>query len=369
MALRTSKELTNETAHTIFKFRTGELKPIKTGIEHLDDCLLGGLLPGTTLGIIARSSHGKSFDAERIQDHILQHDPDVVYIKANWELSVFKILLRDISRKTKKSTKQILFDEVTDETNAELKQVLDLHRTDNVFYQNEPVTPEVFATDIESIIERFPDSRIVVEVDNLENVLIAKGDQKSSMDSLLYQVNRLKNLHPFIAFIILNQMNQNYILRMDDPKKQRPLDSDVYGSDQLLKLCDVLYVKIIPWKLHIREKFMVFGRDFYPWLEDFKIYPNDKTASFDPFGTAYYFYLKLRAVEDEKNIKDVFAERMFKREDSNIPVEKPISMIEVRTPTFSTPVFNSTEQPLPLATLSEAFDVPKQNIEPIIDPF
>jgi len=51
MALRTSRELTNETVATIIKFQSGELKAISTGIEHLDYSLLGGLLPGTVLGL------------------------------------------------------------------------------------------------------------------------------------------------------------------------------------------------------------------------------------------------------------------------------------------------------------------------------
>lgn len=356
MALRTSTDLTNETVKTITKFQNGELRAISTGIEHLDYSLLGGLLPGTVLGIVARASHGKSFDAERIQRHILDNEKDVVYVKCAWELSAFKILLRDISQRTKRNIKQILFDKPTEEQIKELKNVCDIHRRDNVFYQNEPVSPEVFSEDIESIINKYPDSRIVVEIDNLENVLITKGDQKSSMDALLYQVNRLKNLHPFVAFIVLNQMNQNYILRMDNPKNQRPLESDCYGSDQLLKLCDVLYIKIIPWKLHLRDKFMIFGKDFYPWLEDFKIYPNDKTASFDPFGTSYYFYLKLRAVEDEKNIKDIFAERMFTRDETTLPIESPINNIS----SIPIPDFNTTaESPIkPIYDMTQSFDIP-----------
>ena len=103
MPLKTSTELTDETVELIAKFKSGELKPIPTGIDHLDEALLGGLLPGTVLGIVGRSGHGKSYDMERIQRKILNDEPDVIYMNANWELSHFKLLVRDISFRTKKS--------------------------------------------------------------------------------------------------------------------------------------------------------------------------------------------------------------------------------------------------------------------------
>jgi KaiC/GvpD/RAD55 family RecA-like ATPase len=321
MALTTGKILTNETVSTIYKFKTGELKPISTGIDHLDESLLGGLLPGTVLGIVGRSSHGKSYDMERIQRHILDNEEDVIFVSCNWELSHFKLLIRDICQRTGKNQREVLFDPLTEESTLELKTICDKHRTENVLFQNEPVNPEVFAEDIEQVIADHPTKKIIVAVDNLENILISKGSQKESMDALLYQVNRLKNLHSYISFIVLNQMNNDYVRRMDDPKRQKPIESDIYGSDQLYKLCDVLYIKMIPWKLGIRDRFMVFGPDMYPWLEEFKIYSDGKTAGFEPFGCAYYFYLKLRAVADEKNIKDIYVDRMFKRDETSLPIE------------------------------------------------
>lgn len=331
MALKSGKELTDGTVKMIGDFQSGKLKPVSVGIEHLDDALMGGLLPGTVVGIVGRSQHGKSYDMERIQRHILSTQENVLYVNCNWELSHFKLLLRDITQRTGRNMAEVLYEIPTEEQVEKLKEICDSHRTDNILYQNEPVTSEVFSQDIEEVIKNNPTKKIIVAIDNLENILISKGNQKESMDALLYQVNRLKNLHPFIAFIVLNQMNQNYILRMDNPKNQRPIDSDIYGSDQLFKLCDVLYIKLIPWKLNIRDKFMVFFKDAYDWLEEHKIYGSGNTASFDPYGRAYYFYLKLRAVKDEKNIKDLYIEQMFKKEDYE----------DRNKPTTQTPIFNS----------------------------
>ena len=360
MGLKTSRELTDETVKTIYKFQTGELKPITTGIKHLDDALMGGLLPSTIVGIIGRVGNGKSYDMERIQRHLLSQNEDIIYLCANWELTHFKILTRDISFRTGKNIAEVLFTAPTDESNAKLKEICDTHRRDNVYYQNEPVTSDVFEKDVEELIAKYPNHKIVCAIDNLENLLVDKGNQKEAMDNLLKKINQLKNKHFFISFILLNQMNDNYLLRMDNPKGHRPIDSDIYSTGQLIKLCDVLYVKMIPHRLGIRDKFMIFGKDMYPWLEDFKVYPTDKTASFDPFGTVYYFYLKQRAVADEKNIKDIFAERMFTREQTNLPIDEKKS-ISTTTPNFSLPETTTTTSdaiiPIAYKDLSQAFDI------------
>jgi len=358
MALKTGKELTDETVKIIDRFQSGELKPISTGIEHLDYSLLSGLTPGLVLGIVGRSGHGKSFDMERIQRHILKTQKDIIYINCNWELSHFKLLLRDISQRTGDNIGKILFEKPSEEKLAKLKEICDDNRTENVLYQNEPVTSEVFKDDIEEVIKNNPNKRIVVAIDNLENILVSKGSQKESMDALLYQVNRLKNMHPYICFIVLNQMNQNYILRMDNPKNQRPLESDIYGSDQLFKLCDVLYVKLIPWKLGIREKFMVFGKDMYHWLDSHKIFGSGNTASFDPFGRAFYFYLKQRSVRDEKNIQDLYIEQMFTREDMDLPKQ------EIPTSSITVPVFNNSKTSVDLSKFEVNFKDMQGNDSP-----
>jgi hypothetical protein len=128
---------------------------------------------------------------------------------------------------------------------------------------------------------------------------------------------------------------------MDDLKKQRPMDSDIYGSDQLLKLCDVLYIKMLPFRIGIRDKFMVFGKESYSWLEDFKISgTNENLSHLDPIGCAYYFYLKRRNA-DPKDIKDLFAERLFKREEMEIqpPTEGGLKITANNTPP---PTFDMT---------------------------
>lgn len=355
MPLKTSKELTDETVSLIAKFKSGELKPIPTGIDHLDEALLGGLLPGSVLGIVGRSGHGKSYDMERIQRKILNDEPDVVYMNANWELSHFKLLVRDISFRTKQSVKTVLFAPLDEDSSRQLKEVCDIHRTENVYYQNEPVTSDVFEDDVLNLITKFPNAKIVVAIDNLENILIDKGSQKECMDKLLYKLNILKNKHFFISFIVLNQMNREYVYDISDIKKHKPHEGHIYGSDQFYKLCDVVYIKLIPSKLGIRDKFMIFGKNQYPWLDEHKDNESLKTSSFDPFGRAFYFYVKQRQPEDEKNIKDIFIEIMYTKEES---IKTELPKAEINT---SMPIFDEEETPSEIvkyATLTDAFGPP-----------
>ena len=333
MPLKKSRDLTKESMKLIQKFRRGEIQPLKTGIEHLDEQLMGGLLPSTVLGIAARSGHGKTYDLERIEKNIqVEYGDDVIFLKARWEMETFKLLLRDFSETMGKSVKELLFNPQEGDDEG-MKPIIDLHEEDNIYIQDSAVDADTFSGDVEELIKKYPNKKIVVSIDNLENILNSKGSQKTSMDYLLARVNKLKKLHPFICFIILNQLNQNILLRSDDIRKHRPLESDIYGSDQLLKLCDVLYVKLIPYKIGIHEKFMVFGDTMYEWLDKHKIPSITATTSFDPYGRAFYFYLKVRQPESQKDFKDIFVETLFTKDDGvKKPVEKAPEKMTLNTP-------------------------------------
>lgn len=335
MAIRTGADVTNEAVKTLVKFQSGDIQPISTGSEHLDDALLGGFLPGTVLGIVARSGHGKTHTLESIQRHIMTNDNETILLQCAWELEVLKLLTRDIAFRTNQSTRDVMFKEPEGDNLDKFKDICDSFRNPNMFFQNEPVSSKEFEEDIMELISQNPDKKILVSIDNLENALNTEGSQKASMDKLLYTINILKKRHPFICFVILNQANNELTKRAGDLKAHKPMESDIYGTDQLLKLCDVLVFKVMPTKLGIYDKFMVFGKDRYDWLNEFKLPSSSSTTSFDPFGCVFYFYLKIRQVEDEKNIKDVHISRMYTREDCGVD---PVS-------TSSKPKFSTSSNP------------------------
>lgn len=346
MSLKTGKEVTNEAARQIGRLQSGEIKPIKTGIDHLDEALMGGLLPSTVLFLCGYSFHGKSFEAEKIQRHIAKEYDDVVMINAAWELEGFKIISRDLSFQTKKSVKEILFNQPTGDELKTFKKVFDHYRRDLLYFQTEPVTASQFEIDIMWAIESFPDKRIVVSIDNLENILVDKGSQKECMDRMLYTINILKKRHFFISFIILNQLNNDILKRLENPKSHAPIQSDIYGTGQAFKVADVVLVKVIPGRFGLDEKFMSFHKNSYKHLEDFKLPSSSKTTSFDPYGKIFYFYLKAR--ETDKTFQTVYAEQMFTRKemgmedivDNPMPVFKTEQKTLVPIPQIEQPIFN-----------------------------
>jgi hypothetical protein len=274
--------------------------------------LLGGLLPGTVRGIAARSGHGKTHELEKIQRAIIDYDSSVVILQCNWELELLKLLTRDIAVRTKKTAKEVMFKAPEGETLDVFRTVCEKFRGENMYFQEEPVSSEEFETDVMGLIDNNLNKRIVVTIDNLENILITDGSQKASMDKLLKTVNVLKKRHPFVAFIILNQANNELTKRADDPKRHKPMESDIYGTDQLFKLCDVVLFKVIPTKLGIYDKFMIFSENRYDWLEEFKVPSGASAMTFDPFGCVFRFFLKHRRV-GEDNVEDLFIERMYTR--------------------------------------------------------
>ena len=61
----------NDAVKTLSKFQNGEMNPIKTSFEFLNEICLGGLLPNLILAILGRPSHGKTYIASQLKEDIL----------------------------------------------------------------------------------------------------------------------------------------------------------------------------------------------------------------------------------------------------------------------------------------------------------
>lgn len=317
MPIISSKDLVNDSVKLIAKFQSGNIKPIQTGIDHLDENLLGGLFPSTVLSIVGLSSHGKTYFGEQIKNNILsEYADDVIFIDCLWELEMFKILVRDISKTTGVSIRSILTEKPNEIDLEKYKQVVNKYRADNIYVQPEPVSYNVFMEDISLIIEKHKGKKIVVMIDNLENILVAGSGQKEAMDELVRGVNILKKQHPFISFIILNQLNRELENR-ENPANMFPRESDIYGTASLFKLSDVVVAKHLPYRLGIK-KYGVFSTNRYQYIPD--EFKSRTGKSFDSLGVAFYHYLKSRGVEEEYDKRDLFCERIFEvpKEESSL---------------------------------------------------
>ncbi len=310
--LRTSRELIGETIEQIESFQNGLIRPISTQIPHLDYHLLGGFTPSTVLGICGLSGDGKTYLLEQINNNILNHHgEEIVLLQCLWELELFKIVVRDLAKSTKRSVREVLFQMPESSLKEKYMHVFERYRGDNMYFQTEPVDATVFADDIEELIARYPHKKIVITIDNLENILVTAETQKLAMDRLITTINKLKKKHPFIVFIILNQLNREMAERVGDPKNHFPREGDIYGSSALFKLCDVLVVKHLPYKRGL-EKYGVFSAERYKYIDSaYKHLTGGRTGSFHATGNVFYHYLKSRNIEETYDKMDVFCESLF----------------------------------------------------------
>ena len=317
VTLKSGEDIANEAARQIADFQSGKIQPISTGIPHLDEACMGGLLPATVVTMAGYYFHGKSWELEKAQRHIAVAHPDVIMLNCTWELEGFKVISRDLAFRTNKTVKEVLFTPPAGEEINTFKKIFDNYRRPGLFFQPEPVTSDQFEIDVMWLLDNYPDNRIVVCIDNLENILVDAGTQKSCMDKMLYSINVLKKRHPFISFIVLNQLNNDILRRLDNPTGHVPIQSDLYGTGQLFKISDVVMIKVMPTRLGLQDKFMIFGNAMYPHLEEYKLPSTGKTTSFDPFGKIFYFYLKAR--ESDKDFQTVYGSEMYTREDVGLP--------------------------------------------------
>lgn len=311
MALIKGRKLVNKVVKQIDQFQKGEIKPLATGIDHLDHHLLGGFYPSTVLSIVALSQHGKTYMMEEILTSLEQeHGDDVVFIKNLWELSLFKVVVREMAKESDQSVRQVL-NELPDEDIAEIyKEICDRYREDNIYLCPLPVTPDEFYEDTLEIIKKYPDKKIVVTLDNLENVLLDDETQKKTMDRIIQMINLLNKEHPYICWIILNQLNREYALRLDNPMRHLIQEGDIYGSSALFKLSDVVVAKMLPYRFGL-DRYMVFANSRYEYIDQEFKYMGDNTSQFRAMGNAFYQYLKSRDIEEEYDRPDLFVEDIF----------------------------------------------------------
>ena len=127
--IKSAKPLVDEAVQQIIGYQSGEDFPIKFRFDHLNQNLLGGLFKQSILTIAGISSGGKSFLLQQLEEDIFDknlnpHCDEYVLLRNNMEMTVFKLMLRELKNKTNRSIKNILFNKNSKEQDAEFKEVL-----------------------------------------------------------------------------------------------------------------------------------------------------------------------------------------------------------------------------------------------------
>ena len=328
MPIVNAKEKTNDAVGLISKFQSGEITPIQTNHEWLDEVLLGGLLPSTILTVGGLSNHGKTHFLQKIENNILDSQKDVVLLRCNWESTVYKLLLRKIKERTGVKITDLLYNEPKGELLQQIKESCAQERRDGLYYLEEPSSPKEFYNEVSALLEAHKDKKVLVSIDH---VGLVKGREKESIDGLFEQMNLLKKEHDFVCFIPLIQMHREKLLaRSGNILQQAPMQTDFYGSDQLFQLSDAVVAVFMPSKIGIQEKYMCFTKNKYEYIDPKLIKSGgNKWNHFKPEGNIFYHAVKTRDVDGGmEDFKDVWVEQMFEVEeplvDDSVPFDEDI---------------------------------------------
>lgn len=313
--LRKQAELTEEVIAKIKMFQSGEVTPIATHIPWLDDTMMGGLYPSDVLVIAALSGNGKTYLLEEIQRNIIENskEDEYIFMQGQWEIESFKGIVRLLARESGNTPKEILLNKPTREDNIKYGKALAKLKQDNIYIQGEPVNVETFKKDVEGLIEKYPNKKLLISVDNLENILTEGVDQRVVLDSLMKVINILKKRHFYICFILLSQLNSNIESRTE-PTTMFPRASDLFSSGSTFKLADTVLVKHLPYKLNITD-YGLFPKDRYAYIKEdrdrFIKEGAGKNNKFIAKGNGFIHVLKARSVEESEDRQDLFPIKIY----------------------------------------------------------
>lgn len=307
--------LVNQAVKQIKKYQTGEDTPIKTRFAHFNENSLGGMFKGMIITIAGISGSGKSHVLQQIEDDVFNKElnpdcDDYVLLRCNWEMTVFKLLLRKLKNTLHKTMKSILFTAPEgEEAEKSFTEVCDTERSENIFYLEEPCDPKTWYENVkEFILENKKKKQIIITIDHIALVRDLMGNKKKAMDDLVEYINSLKKEFDNVTFIILSQMNRDIEGRIDI-RHLAPKRSDLYNTDTLFQISDIVLVIHNAYKLG-HEKYMVIAPMRYEYLMEHMDKPNNKRTNFLTKNLIFWHYLKIREIEDMENIADIHVETL-----------------------------------------------------------
>jgi len=306
------KEVAHEAFLTLKKYQSGELKPVKTGREWMDN-IFGGLLPQDIVTIAGASGGGKSFELQRVKNYVMkkENNPNAdkyIWLDNSLEMRLLSNIIRDLNQNLEKSKRKILtipFSPAEKQlVNNYAKQIMD----GRFFIDEEATTADVFETRTREFLKEHTDKLAVfVTIDHIALAKNGSSDKKGAVDGIVEAINRLKKEFPNAIWIVLSQLNRTILNRIkDNDIMAMPNRGDVFQSDTMYHISDYLYVTHNPYRLGINEFSRVNAKQ-YDYLEEHFTEPDKKgKVSFKTLAKMFFIVLKSR--ESEIIFDDIFIE-------------------------------------------------------------
>jgi replicative DNA helicase len=310
------KDAVNEAAKKLNQYQLGNLKPLDTGFEHLNENGLGGLYNQDIIVIAGLPGSGKTWFLQRIEKNLQELNPDskIAFLRMAWEMSTFRLVTRLLKQKTNKLMTDILLKTPSDKDRQIFKGILDQEREQEADHIEEALTPEEFFQEAEEFLkENISKDSCIISIDHIALARAKKGDVKQAVDEIVGHCILLKQRYPNVIFIILSQLNREIEGRTAE-KDAAPRMSDLYQSSTFGHGADMIIVVDNPFRRKLHN-YMVVAKDAYDYMFDFFVEKDKsldskkKWASFETFNTIFYHYLKVRT-PDGNTYRDVFAERI-----------------------------------------------------------
>lgn len=241
--------------------RSGLSKPLKTPWESVNNVFTGGLEWGTITTIAGRSGDGKTAIALQMTRSLHKDNPDQDFaiLDFQFEMTPEKTALREFSKVTKKTLKELVSaEQLIEEKHIRRAERHYMESKNENIYQ---ITDKCSVPEIKAQILHFQKfigyKPIVVTIDH--SYLVAMSGEKSELQMLHNfgsMMTELKKSPHKILFIVLNQMNRE----IEDQNRKIwgkignfPTTSDIYGGDALYNHSDVLFVIDRPFNKGIME--------------------------------------------------------------------------------------------------------------------
>lgn len=332
MQIRPYKQVLKSGMDEIHSYQNRDKLLINTGYDMFDM-----LVPGSVVTIAGPSFTGKTIFLNKLKKNIMSVEYNASAVNFIWlsnslEMTILMNTLRDLSFKLNKPKKEILLTHFEEHEKLAVRQYY-AEQGDGRFYINEdPPTPDEFAIIIGDFLDEHKDKDLVVV--DLDHTALAKGRNKKEVMDAIYQIqNGFKKTYPNSLFINVSQFNRDSLSRVaDKDEAMKPRRSDLYQSDELFQVSDVVVCMSIPYKLGI-ENYRLVSPSFYEYLGDhFGEFNTKRTkVSFKTYGRIFYEKLKDRFTEGITP-RDTFIEVI--EEDNRPPQEQEPAKQESKKPKF-----------------------------------
>jgi replicative DNA helicase len=348
MAIRPLREVLQKVKEDLYLYQIGEIKPITTGKIFIDeDGPFGGLLPGDKLVIAGSSGGGKSFDLQRVKNHImdLEAAKNYVWVDYSLEMRLISNVIRDLNQKTGKKKKRILTEEFTGEELDLVKDYFANLEDDRYYIEEDTLSSESLEADLTKFLKQHQDKEAVfISIDHIA-LMLSEGQKKDAVDSTIEAINRLSKKFKNTYWIILSQLNRDILKRIKDKDvTAMPNRGDLYQSDVIFHIADYIYVSHNPFKLGINA-FSRFNTKRYDYLSEHFCEVKGGKASFDTVGKIFYVILKSR--ESDVFHRDIYIEDIGMSDEEkskwrDVPEDKGTKSAP---PKFEVPVVDFTSAP------------------------